>query len=328
VTGIDIVAGSNQQKGLAMQRVQKAVALRWIVLGCLLTGLVACAPSDYTDGITAFSTAVDKANSAEQTLTTAYQQSFLDTTISQAGKGNLSYVAPDFNKCNGVPGPYHAGDCAVRFGGAAAPVKPETSSMGSLTKYAALLSSVTTDKSCSTLQTDSKDIGTAIGGIAKALGNPEAAAAASAVATILSTIGCEAIEAMQLKILRNATAGANPIIKQLVPVIANKDATLQAFVINANVTQLSGIALDYLKTNSTADLKQMVTLTQAIDQAQLAPSGPVIQKLADLHQALTDDLASPNVTLKRVESDSQALIASAGTVETAVKSLASPSKAH
>ena len=290
---------------------------RVLVSMCLLIALAACTPSDYTDGITAFSTAVGKANTAEQALITTYQQNMLDQTAAQVAKGNLAYTGPDLKKCRGYPGPYHKGDCAVEFGGDAVPTTTEPSSLGSLTKYAAQLSSVTTDTTCTTLGTDAKGLATSIGDIAKDTRNPTVATPASGLATIVSPVGCGVIETVQLNILRTATKEADPIIAQLIPVVAHKDDTIQDKAILVAVQQLSAAGNRYTASHSAPDLKQVVSLTQAIDQAQLSPPGPVIQKLADLHRTLTEDLQSPKVTLARVESDAKALTAAAGSVETA-----------
>jgi hypothetical protein len=298
--------------------------VRLIALLISLTAQAACTPSDYADGITAFSTAVDKANSAEQALIATYQQNTLDQTAAQVAGGNLSYGRPDLVKCRGNPGPYHAGDCVVQFGGQAAPVTAGPSSLASLTKYAELLSSVVTDKTCDTLDTDAKGLATSIGDIANDARNPSLAVPAAALATIVSAIGCGVIETAQLKILRTATETADPIVATLTPIVVDKDSRLQGTAIDGTIAQLSAAESRYDGSRSAADLKQVVSLTHAIDQAHLAPPGPVIQKLADLHHTLTEDLQSPTVTLTRVQSDAKALIAVAGSVETAAITLANP----
>ena len=48
--------------------------------------LAACAPSDYSDGITAFSAAVTKADAAEKALIATDQQNTLDLNIAQVGR--------------------------------------------------------------------------------------------------------------------------------------------------------------------------------------------------------------------------------------------------
>jgi hypothetical protein len=302
--------------------------LTTLIAAAPLYVLAACAPADYTDGITAFSNAVSKANSAEQTLITTYQQHGLDREIARAGQGSLALEFPNVNACSGYPGPYHAGDCAVKIGGqAVGGGVTQPASLASLTKYAALLSSVTTDKTCASLTTDAKGLATAIGDIAKSAGDKAVATPAGVVETIVATVGCIAIDSLQLKILRQATADANPVIKQLVQVVADKDQQMQATTINASVNQLRTDVEQYQGSHSAADLTKMIALAQAIDQAQLAPPGPVILKLADLHQSLTDDLASPTVSLKRVQSDAQALIGAATQAQSAIGTLANPSAA-
>ncbi len=289
-----------------------------------LTILVACMASDYTDGITAFSTAVDKANTAEQALITSYQQNTLDATADQVAKGKLSYGRPDLVKCRGNPGPYHAGDCVAQFGGQNPPITAGPSSLASVTKYAGQLSSVVTDKTCDTLNQDATSLAGSIGEIANAARNPDLAAPAGALATIVAKVGCGAIEAEQLKVLRKSTEIADPIITELTRIALDKDARLQSSVIDSTNAQLSAAEMRYDSSRSAADLKQVASLAQAIDQAHMSPPGPVIQKLADLHHTLTEDLRAPNVTLKRVESDAKALIASAEAVETAATTLANP----
>jgi hypothetical protein len=187
---------SEIRKEHLMQRAS-VPTVRLIALLISLTAQAACTPSDYADGITAFSTAVDKANSAEQALIATYQQNTLDQTAAQVAGGNLSYGRPDLVKCRGNPGPYHAGDCVVQFGGQAAPVTAGPSSLASLTKYAELLSSVVTDKTCDTLDTDAKGLATSIGDIANDARNPSLAVPAAALATIVSAIGCGVIETAQ-----------------------------------------------------------------------------------------------------------------------------------
>jgi hypothetical protein len=289
----------------------------------VLAGLADCAPADYADGVNSFSTAVDKANTAEQTLIIAYQQNTLDLTAAQVAKGNLSYGPPDLLKCRGNPGPYKAGDCMVQFGGAAAPITAGPSSLTSLTQYAAMLSSVVTDNTCDSLNKDANGLAGSIGDIAKDARNPTLAAPASALGTIVAAVECGAIEAAQLNILRTATQAADPVIARIVPIVVDKDARLQSAAINSAVVgQLSVAESRYDSSRSAADLKQVVSLAKAIDQAQLSPPGPMIEKIAGLHHTLTEDLKSPKVTLTRVESDAKALIAEAGAVQTAVETLA------
>ena len=286
--------------------------------------LAACAPSDYSDGITAFSAAVTKADAAEKALIATDQQNTLDLNIAQVGRGNLAYAPPDPRKCAGDPGPYHAGDCAVQFGGQPFSDAAETPSLGSVTKYAALLSSVVADKTCASLDTDAKSLSTAIGDVAKDAGDAKLAAPAGALETIVSTLSCFAIESMQLRILKTATRDANPIVQAVVKTASDKDTLLQANALNVTLAQLSAAAVRYRVSHSATDLKQMVTLSQAVEQAQLAPAAKVIQSLGQLHQTLTDDLQSPAVNLKRIQNDAQALVTAAGALETSAITLAKP----
>jgi hypothetical protein len=141
------------------------------------------------------------------------------------------------------------------------------------------------------------------------------------LATIVSTLGCLVVADEQLAILRKATKDANPVIQKLVPLIAQNDQDMYLTVLEDNIRQLSDATVAYNKSQSASDLAKVVSLTQAVDSAQASQPGPLISKLATLHQTLADDLATPTINLKIVESDAQAFIAEAKAVDSAVETL-------
>ena len=196
--------------------------------------------------------------------------------------------------------------------------------MGGLTKYAALLSAVVADKTCSSLQSDATSLASSVSDMAKDAKQPELASAAAPIATIVSTFGCLIITNEQLSILREATKDANPIIVKLVPLIAQNDQDMYTNVLEDDVRQLGDATVAYNTSKSASDLTKIVSLSQAVDSAQASQPGPLIQKLATLHQTLTDDLAAPTVNLKRIESDAQAFVADEKAVSAAVGTLANP----
>ncbi|HEY4172614.1 MAG TPA: hypothetical protein VGM42_06260 [Rhodopila sp.] len=239
--------------------------------------------------------------------------------------------------CLGVdPTGYHAGDCAVTIGGLRLNDAGVLPSMASLTKYAAALSAVVTATTCDSVQTAAKGLATAASDLASAARGKEVAAAAGPISTIASAVACSSIEAEQIRILRSGTAAANPLVKMLVPLIADAYQQYYADAINDVFNQITAAlgayqiaARDYEKSKSAADLQtETASLTQAedfaaaIDKAKAAPQPRgVVNKIATLHQALTDDLQSPTINLKRVLSDTQALVTEATTVAAAAQAL-------
>lgn len=304
-----------------MMQAVRGLTLRLAAISLTATTIAACTPPDYSDGITAFSQAVTKVDTAEQALAAADQQARLNGWLAGAQRGDPKLVSIDETKCGVGSGTYHAGDWTVVWSGQNAPITPKPSSMNSLEKYAALLSSVVADKTCASLQSDAKDLGTAVGDLAKDAKATALAAAAGPLATIVSTAGCLAIENMQLSILRQATSAANPIVQKLVPIISDRDTDMYDTAINDAHRQLYDANVSYNLTRSVSDLKLMVSLTQILEKLKLAPPGPAVEKMAGLHRDLTEDLAAPTVNLKRVQNDAQALIAAAVSVTSAAESL-------
>ena len=309
--------------------------VRAVTLVASLGELGACTAADYSDGINGFSQAVTAAAAFGQPLAMAAQQAEqsqllqnLPTTDSNTVKLGAGCIGVD-------PTGYHQGDCAVTIGASKIGDAGALPDMSSLTKYAADLSAVVADTSCATLQTDAKGIATAVNVIAAKAGDKEAAASAGPISQIVGAAACAAIDAEQLRILRTATGAANPYIQKLVPLIADayqqyyvtalNDAEKQTFAAMASYKNAASL---YQKTKSAAELQaetssltQTATLAAAIDKAKTSPPGPVVTKIASLHQSLTDDLKSPTVNLKRVLNDAQTFVTEATAVTSAVEAL-------
>jgi hypothetical protein len=209
------------------------------------------------------------------------------------------------------------------------------SDMDSLTKYAAALSAVVADQTCASLQTNARGLATAVGDIATMTKAPAAAAAAGPISQIVAAAGCAAINDVQLRILKASTDAANPSIQILVPLIAAKYNELYMTALTEAHTQLLSSMTDYLtaqnsyqKSKSPLDLDKekssltkAISLAAAIDKAKSNPPGPVVLKVATLHQNLTSDLKSPTVNLKRVLNDAQAFVTEAASVASAADAL-------
>jgi hypothetical protein len=289
---------------------------RLAFIGLLLQSLVACAPADYADGVKGFSQAVQQAATTEQALAAAAHQPLVDAWVADAQSKKEPVEFPVMTKCRPVGIAYHSGDCLVKLGGTTVPANTKPT-MTSMTKYATLLGAVVDDKTCSTLQTDSKDLATSTGDIAKAVKDTTFAAEASPLFTIVSTIGCVAIETLQIRILRQATTDADPLI-------ASTDADLQAEALDQAGHQLLLAQARYSRTRSATDLEHAVAIGLSLDQAQLTPAGPTVLKLATLHGELTEDLQARTVNLARVKADAQSFISSALAIASAANTLANP----
>jgi len=288
----------------------------------LAVGLAACTTADYSSGVTAFSQAVTQADTTEQALATADQQAKLDQWLYHVERVHDKPDLPDFAKCRALGGGYRAGDCTVTFDGAPPPLTADKSAMASLVKYAALLSSVVADKTCTSLTSDAKDLGTAVKDIAKDAGGSSLSAAAAPIATLAATGGCYFIAADQLRILRTATSAASDPVNQLVTLIAANSRLMQDDVLENTISELQDASLRYSESRSSAGLKLVVSLSQAVDGLQTSPAADVIiKKLGTLHQTLASDLASPKVDLKNVENDAQAFGTSMATVAASLDTL-------
>jgi len=84
----------------------------------------------------------------------------------------------------------------------------------------------------------------------------------------------------------------------------------------------------YRKSKSQADLDkaqssltQAISFVSAIDKAKSVPPGPVVLKIATLHQSLANDLKSPAINLKRILNDAQAFAAEATSAASAIDAL-------
>jgi hypothetical protein len=301
-------------------------AIRLVLAVILLPLPGACTVADYADGIKDFSDAVTQANSTEQTLAEAARQAGFNDWVANAHARGAEIEYPGPAKCRPPAGLYHAGDCTVKLGGLAAP-SAIASPMTSLVRYAAALSAVAADKSCDSFRSDAKDLTSAVGDIEKVAksGTP---ADASAIGGIAGEVGCLVIEHAELNLLKSTTARANPAIQKLIPLIVDLNTQLQGKVLDAAGRQLQAAYIGYLGSRSAADLRTVAVLAQGLDQAQSNPAGPVFAKLATLHQALTDDLASPAVSLSRMREDARAFITSAQSVASAARTLATPGAAN
>lgn len=288
-----------------------------LTLACASLVGAGCATEDYADGVDSFSQAISEASTTEQTLAASNEKVLLADYVHDSA-GHDAVV--DFSKCRGIPGPYKAGDCAVEVNGKAPPTV-EPSSMSSLTKYAAALSGVVADRTCSSLQSDADNIASAVTSMATDVKHPEMANNATPLATIVSTAACAAVGREQLAILREATKDANPVIQKLVPAIADKDQAMYMEILDEDLRQLAHAAPDYNTTKSASSLIQVIALTKAADAAQALQPGALIKNIGTLHQALTDQLQAPKVDLKTVAADAQALATQAATVRAAVDQL-------
>ena len=152
-----------------------------------------------------------------------------------------------------------------------------------------------------------------------------AAANLAALAALVasSTIACWSIEKRQLAILRTATSTADPIIAQLVTLIADEDRSMTYNIANDDLSQLDAAEVDYQRTNSAADLGRMVMLASAVDKAQTLSAASLIIKVGTLHHNLTTDLQSPQVNLKNVQNDAEKLGTEAESLASSANSLAS-----
>ncbi|WP_158921082.1 hypothetical protein [Acidisphaera sp. S103] len=305
-------------------------------IAAALLGLGACTTADYADGVNGFSQAVGAAAALAEPLATAAQEAQKRQMLQMLPKTQPTTVSLS-QSCLGVdPVGYHAGDCAVTIGGVKLNYAGVPPNMVSLTRYAASLSAVVTATTCNSVQTAAKGLAAAAADLASAAGANKAAAAAGPISTIAGVAACSAIEAEQIRILRTGTMAANPLVKAIVPSIADAYQQFYVDAINDAFNQTTAALISYQtaarsyeKSRSAADLAQeTASLTQAdgfaaaIDKAKAAPQpGPVVNKIATLHQALTDDLQSPTINLKRVLNDAQIFVTEATTVTSAAQAL-------
>lgn len=289
----------------------------------ILFSASACTTDDYSAGVTSFSQAVTKADSAEQSVATAAQTAQLDQWVKNEARKPPTDVSIDLAKC-AAPSGYHAGDCSVvSLSNGAPPLIPDRSPVAALAKYSTLLAAIVTDKTCTTLESDAKDLGTSIDDMAKLAKAEDFAGAASPLATVASTFACWSIEKRQLTILRTATSAADPIIAKLVTLIADEDRSMTYNIANDDLSQLDAAEVDYQSTNSAADLGRMVSLASAVDKAQTLSAASLIIKVGTLHHNLTTGLQSPQVNLKNVQNDAEKLGTEAESLASSANSLAS-----
>lgn len=230
-----------------------------VLMGLAITG---CTTTDYGGGVKAFSRAVSQATATQRTLATAEEKAAVAEYIRYTA-GHKAVI--HFSRCRAVP--YKAGDCVVEVRGLRPPTV-EPSSMGELTRYAALLSAVVADKTCLSLQSHAEDLASAVSGMAKDAHVPELQGAVSPLANIVSTVGCIRITHEQLAILRAATERANPIIKELVPLVAQNDDDMYKTAVDYAVSRLDDAAAAYNRVKTAKQLERVVTLSLSVDKAQ------------------------------------------------------------
>jgi hypothetical protein len=303
----------------------------------LLTVAACSTPPDFSDGINSFSQAISAADATGKSLYTGAQKASQNQLMRALPQLLQSKATFTLNRaCNRISvRDYTAGACTIditdqnsvttSFG------QPgEAPPMDSLTNYASKLSAVVADQTCSALQTDATGIAASIGDIAKTAGR-DISSQAGAISQIVSTVGCTAIAAEQLRILRTSTSAADGIIGDLAAKIADIDDRLYNIALDDAFQQANAPLLDLtIQAQSKAasldreqsDIMQTLPLIAAIDQARLAPPKPTIVKIATLHHSLTEDLKSPTVTLARFQTDSQAFVNEVRSIASAAETLA------
>jgi hypothetical protein len=304
------------------------------ILASGILGVAACGtPADFADGVNSFSQAVAAADNASQSLYSGAQKASRDLLLRDLPRIAADRIPVSLDPaCDALQvKEYTPGSCTLQVGSAAYGQPGVAPPLGGLTRYAAKLAAVVADKTCATLRTDAQGLAATIGDLAKEA-KADVTAQAGAISGIASVIGCAAVAEAQLDILRKATAAADPIIAQLVPLIIAADHVLYADALTDAYNQANMAAAAYNSARGSvtpadmdkarADLAQALTLTAAIDTARGAPPDAVIAKIATLHKSLTDDLHAPTVSLARFQIDAQAFLAEAQAIVTAADTLA------
>ena len=246
-----------------------------------------CATADFADGVSNFGAAATALDSSETALAKADQQAQLDQWYARAAAQARTSAAVDFTACRATP--YKPGSCQLTVSGGPAPLTPVESSLPAIKAYSAQLAAVVADKSCASLKSDAGSLATEVGNLAKLAGAP--AAAAGPVATIAATLGCWQIARAQLRILKTATAQADPLIQELVPLIRNKDRNMAADVARIRTNQLQLAVTDYQGAGRTT-LPQLVQMASAVDTARTG--NPEAQILEARRTAHRPDPGSPD----------------------------------
>ncbi len=197
-----------------------AMTLRtgFLAVAMLLGG---CAVSDYSTGISSFSKAVAAQDSAEGSLISSADAIRTNEWLDQVAKHLEAGLQIDLPKCAAVSG-YKPRDCRVTMAALGSPPLPTASSTAALDRYAAALTSVATDTDCGTLSSDAALLSTSLTGLASSL-HASASSELSPLVSLATIAGCRAVEAYRMKVLRAATAAADPVIQQLVAPIQHKD---------------------------------------------------------------------------------------------------------
>ncbi len=307
----------NSQSGASMGRNSR---LRMVsaLASLMLSGLSGCVSSDFSTGVSSFSTAVSADDSAEQALIQSANQVRLNQWLAQAGKLPPQGIVIDLAKCSAASG-YKQGDCQVVAGNLGPAPVDFAASTSALKSYAQALSKITTDTTCDELKSDGTALAGSLGDLSKSAGG--SATGTSAVLSIVATIGCRAVGEYELQILRKTTAAADPIVQSLVAPIQDKDRRLARIVTMDAVAQLETAEFSYQQHPTTQQLKSLVTLAAAVETAQSLSLDKTIAAIADAHARLTQDLKSDKVDLTDVISNAQSIAADAQSIEAAIKTV-------
>ena len=293
----------------------------------MLTALSACTTADYASGVGSFSQAVTKLGAAEQALAAADQQARLRQWRDLAGSEPPTHVFVDLGKCRpATAAAYRPGDCAVQSQAhGPAPVAQRPSSMQALTVYAGLLSDITAEKTCASLQTDGQDLAKSIAGMAGQLKDTRLADAAGPFATLASTATCWVIDRRKIDLLKTATLAADPVVAQLTILIADRDQQMADTIVDEQARELGKAGRAYQAGGG--EFTNLVSLASMVDQAQAASPRQAVESIAILHHELERDLQAPTVSLRRVQRDAETLLNNAQTIEAAVEKLSASSRA-
>jgi hypothetical protein len=293
-------------------------------LGMALTG---CQTSDYAGSVSNFSSAVSAAAKADNSIAQAAVTARTEQLKAFATQNANAQVEFSAVKCGAAAG-YKPGDCAVTIGGLTVLTGLDAAT-GSLTKYSAALSAIINDKSADTLATNAGALGSAVQGLAKAVGASGVAPNAGAAATIVGQLGALAIKGRQLQILREATATADPLVTQLADLIGDRDANLTSIAIQQQVTDLEALraSFNHDPKRDASDLTTIAQLAASIDKAQQEDPRNALKSLAKIHHTLTENLAKPTVSWGAIQSDAQALVQNLQAISSAAETLASTSTA-
>lgn len=289
--------------------------------------LAGCAPSQYAGSIANFSTAVRSANVADQAYVQAGKAAQTRQINHYLAANPHSQVEFSGEKCFALHG-YKAGDCALKVGPFKV-MRDRDPATQNLVAYAEALDAVVHDKNAATFGTDVGNLGAALQGLAASQGASRLAADTGPITTIVAQLGGMAIRAQQVAILRKATAAADPLVQQLAATIGDRDANLARMAIEVNLEDLRMLQAQFKDSanQQAADLAPMVALAASIDTAQQVDPAKALRDLAEVHGALTRNLANPTVDWGTIQSNAQMLAQSLQAVAAAAQVLANTSAA-